>query len=226
MSRERSSHEFVRHYRQLITLTGDDPSRLAGAVGQHPELAIALKRLSEVIGLIDRYGKSARYRDFPVHPQFVKVRNDFDERWACAFGEYRDRVYVQALAQMAETFLQGYRLLLDRTGNDLSAVEGARGMYTELDHAMDELWQIYEALHDRRRGFSRLIGHSPSEFLEAVADVKQRWADILSVVHYELDLDGILEERPRTRHAAEALDHKWLDDLFSSLPPPSEEPPV
>ena len=180
VSKERSSHEFVRHYRQLITLTGDDPSRLADAVGQHPELAIALKRLSEVIRLIDRYGKCARYRAFSVHPQFVKARSDFDERWACAFGEYRDRVYVRARAQMAEKFLQGYRLLLDRTGNDLSAVEGARGMYTELDHAMDELWRIYDALHDRRRGFSGLMAQRLRSFAEPVADVKQRWTAIIS----------------------------------------------
>jgi uncharacterized protein with HEPN domain len=147
------------------------------------------------------------------------------ERWARAYDEYRDRVYLQALSRMAETFLPGYRLLRDRTGNDLSAVERARGTYTKLDHVMDELWQIYRTLHDRRWGSSRLIGQAPWEFRATVAAIEQRWADILSKVHYELFHDGIVEERPRTRHAAEALDHKWLDDLLGSLPPPPEESP-
>src|SRR5262249_9700133 len=158
------------------------PSRLAGAVGRHPELAIALKRLGEIIGVIDRERDSARYREVAAHPQFARARSNFEERWASAFSEYRDRVCVSALSQMAERFLPGYRLLRDRTGNDPSAVEHAREMYTELDHVMVELWQIYVILDDRRRGFSRLIGQMPSEFREALGDLEQRWAEVLAKV--------------------------------------------
>ncbi len=169
--------------------------------------------------------KRARYREFPAHPQFAKARSDFERRWACDYGEYGDRVYLQALSRMGKRFLTAYRLLRDRTGNDPSAVARAREMFTELDHTMDELWQIYGTVHDRRRGFSLLMGQVPWEFRVTVAAVEQRWASILQKVHSNLLCDGILEERPRTRHAAGALDHKWLDDLLESLPPAQEEPP-
>jgi uncharacterized protein with HEPN domain len=222
---ERLSHEFVRHYLRLIKLTEGDPSRLAGAVERDPELAVALTRLGEIIAVIDRERNTARYRELAAHSQFAKARSDFEERWASGFGEYRDRVYLPALSQMAEAFLPGYRLLRDRTDNDPSAVERARGMYSELDHVMVELWQIYDTLHDRRRGFSRFIGQAPSEFREAVADFEQRWADVLFDVRVALLVDGLLEGRPRTQHAAGALDHKWLDDLLGSLPLRTQEPP-
>ena len=98
-------------------------------------------------------------------------------------------------------------------------------MYTELDHVMVELWQIYVILDDRRRGFSRLISQMPSQFREALGDLERRWAEVLAKVEFELTFDRILYDRPPTQHEAEALDHKWLDDLRGSVPLRTEEPP-
>lgn len=83
-------------------------------------------------------GETPALKEFPAHPQFRRARSEFDDRWASDLGEYQDYEYVQALSQMAETFLSGYRLLRDRAGNDVTAVQRARATYKELDHVIDE----------------------------------------------------------------------------------------
>jgi hypothetical protein len=176
MAGERPSEEFVRHF-SIVKKTADGPDRLTHALDEHPQLGVSLKRLGEIFRLVDYHRRYSRQRYIPKAPWgFREALKDFEERWMPAYNEWRDRMYTQALSQMSEEFLRHYDLMIQRTGDDPSAVEQLMTTDPEVDDACNELDEISAVLDKRRREFGRFIDRAPHEFCVALADVNERWA--------------------------------------------------
>jgi hypothetical protein len=190
VAKERPSEEFVRHFHNVVKLTAGNPNRLISALDEHPGLDASLKRLGEVLLLVKHRRKYAprRYiRNAP--PGFWEALKDFEAQWTGPYNEYRDRMYMRALSRISKEFVRQYHLLIERTGNDPSAIEHPRELRAELDDPISELCRMCQALDDRRREFDRYVGEAPSEFREALGDFKERWVEALHSSGSSSDID-------------------------------------
>jgi hypothetical protein len=88
---------------------------------------------------------------------------------------------MRALSRIWKEFVRQYHFLVERTGNDPSALEHPLALPAELADPISELHRIKEALEDRRREleFDRYVGEAPSEFREALGDYIERWEPVI-----------------------------------------------
>jgi hypothetical protein len=188
--RERATVEFVRHYRLMVEATSNDPSALARALDEHPDLGPSVKRLGEIVLAVDRHRRTAQHRYIPqAHPDFHETRKDFDRRWRQPYDDLRDRMYMQALSRISQEFVRAYQLLIERAGNDPNAVEHICEADPGLSDQIGVLQEIDAAVDDRRREFEPFL---PEEFRGALADFRKRWAlPLLRTRAVSLNLDDI-----------------------------------
>src|SRR5215831_1593583 len=119
--------EFIRCYRLLIERTGDDPTRVATVLDEFSDVAGCTAALQK----IDQEIQSDRYSRHPIahaHQDFRRALHDYRNRWASAVGDARPQIYRRAARRIAEESVRCYRLLVERTANNPSAVAdlGAR----------------------------------------------------------------------------------------------------
>jgi hypothetical protein len=177
MAGERPTEEFVRHYRRIVDKTAGHPDRLMRALDEYPQLSLSLRRLGEIFRLVDHHRRYSPPRYLREAPRgFPEALKNFKERWIAAYNECRDRMYMQALSRISEQFLRHYDLMIQRTGDDPSAVEQLRTTDPEVDGACNELIEIRAVLDKHRQEFGRFIDQAPHGFCEALWDVKERWA--------------------------------------------------
>jgi hypothetical protein len=194
----RITEEFVRHHRLLVERTKNNASAVLAALDEYPELAASIERLHESEGAIDWHRKFGRRRFIvQAHEEFRIRLLDFGKRWASAYDELRGRTYQQAMLRISREFTRLYALLIERTGDDPSAIASMREQQAELDDAIILLESIDFALDDpleyaeqvtltfganishfvaKVREMSRYVPHAPPEFHDALADFKGRWA--------------------------------------------------
>jgi hypothetical protein len=82
VARERITEELVRHWNNLRERTGDNPSGVMHTVAEHPDLAVSLQRLHEILEQIEHHRRFSKRR-FVVqaHAQFREALLDFIDRW-------------------------------------------------------------------------------------------------------------------------------------------------
>jgi hypothetical protein len=146
--------EFVGHYSYIIDKTGNNPEKLVHTLDDDPQISVALRRLGEIRRAVNQYWKAAQRRYIEqAHPVFGDALKDFDERWAPAYNECRDRICERVLAQISRAFIRNYRILVARTANNPTVVVQLCEMDSELEAATQELWGMLDALDDRQRKF-------------------------------------------------------------------------
>jgi hypothetical protein len=167
---------FVVHYGYIIDKTGDNPEKLVHTLDD-PQISVALRRLGEIRRAVNQQWKTAqrRYID-QAHPGFANALRDFDERWAPAYNECRDRICGRVLTQIPREFIRNHRILVARTANNPAAVAQLCITDSELEAVIKELWRMLDALDDRQRKFEWPLTQGPDEFRDVLADVKDRWA--------------------------------------------------
>jgi hypothetical protein len=164
------------HYRYIIDKTGNNPEKLVHTLDDDPQISVALRKLGEIRRAVNQYWKAAQRRYIEqAHPDFGDALRDFDERWAPAYNECRDRIYGRVLAQISREFIRNYRILVARTANSPAAVAQLEKTDSELGAAIEELRRMLDALDDRQRKFEWPLAQGPNEFPEVLADVKDRW---------------------------------------------------
>ncbi len=188
--------EFVGHYGYIIDKTGNNPEELVHALDDDPQISVALRRLGEIRRAVNQYWKAAQRRYIEqAHPDFGDALRDFDERWAAAYNECRDRIRGRVLTQISGEFLRNYRILVARTANNPAVVVQLCETDSELEAAIKELRGILDAIDDRQRKFEWRVAQGPEEFPEVLADVKDRWAPTFPAVYLRLartlDLESI-----------------------------------
>jgi hypothetical protein len=188
--------EFVGHYRYIIEKTRNNPEKLVHTLDDDPQISVALRRLGEIRRAVNQYWKAAQRRYIEqAHPDFGDALTDFDERWASAYNECRDRICGRVFAQISREFIRNYRILVARTANNPAVVVQLCETDSELEAATEELWGMLDALDDRQRKFERPVAQGPEEFREVLADVKDRWAPTFPAVYLRLaktlDLESI-----------------------------------
>jgi hypothetical protein len=138
-----TAEEFVRHHRLLIERTEDDPARLLEAADEFPDLAACIDRLHEIAQAVEQH-RDFGERPFIVqaHPEFRGAVRDFRSRWATAYDALRNKRYEEAALRMSEEYVRCYRILVEQTGNDLSAAHSLAEQSPDLDRAVRILQQI------------------------------------------------------------------------------------
>jgi hypothetical protein len=114
-----------------------------------------------------------------AHPDFRGAVRDFRSRWATAYDALRNKRYEEAALRMSEEYVRCYRILVEQTGNDLSAAYSLAEQSPDLDRAVRILQEIDDILYGdpkyvdaKIQGLRRFSGVLPSEFEAARADVK------------------------------------------------------
>lgn len=196
MTQKRPTSEFVEHYRLMVETTGDDPSELMRALDEHPNLGASIKRLGEIVLADDRHRRTARHRYIAqAHPKFREAIDDFNARWRGPYEGFREAMYTQAVSRISGEFLQAYRYLVDRTGNDPNALRPVSETDPTLSHSVRTLEEISATLNDRHKEFAPFLPDAPGEFREALMDFSGRWSAALAAVAaaaaVPLDLESI-----------------------------------
>ena len=203
MTWEEATAEFVQHYRRMVEATGDNPNNLSDEIEKCPNLGGSIKRIGEIILAIDRHWRIARRRYIcGAHPEFRDALKDFDDRWRGVYNDFRDHMYLRALLRISSEFIESYRLLIERTGDDPRVVERVAELSPEMDGWIDVLLEIEEALLERRHEFEPFLARSPDEFRQALDDFRDRWTPALNrraaalfrravALAPDLDLDSI-----------------------------------
>lgn len=169
--------EFIGHYGYIKDKTGDNPGKLVHTLDDDPKISLALRKLGEIRRAVNQYWKASQpsYME-QAHPDFAEALRDFDERWAPAYNECRERICGRVFTQISREFVRNYRILVARTANNPAAVEQLGKTDSELEAAIWEIWRMLNVLDDRQRKFEWPLAQAPDEFLDVLADVKDRWA--------------------------------------------------
>ena len=90
MAREQITEEFVRHWNDLRARTGNNPSGVMRALAKHPDLAVSLQRLHEILERVEHHRKFDQRRLIvQAHLKFPEAFRDFKERWRpYAYGRH------------------------------------------------------------------------------------------------------------------------------------------
>jgi hypothetical protein len=239
----RVTEEFVRHHSLLMERTGNDPSRMATALGEHPEPAASIERLREIGQAIERHRYHSKLRFIPqAHEEFRRAVQDALERWASAFDEVRNQRYMQAALRISEEFRRCFLFLKESTANDPTAVVSLRNQTPDLDRAITWTDEIMYALDEpkgygewkksysddvvkfvaKTREVARLLTDISPEFREARTDYELRWAKVCEFIPSSLEDSFILlrEEQKNSLHnvVTGAFGDHWLEQLINSLP--------
>jgi hypothetical protein len=104
-------------------------------------------------------------------------------------------MYLRTLLLISSEFIEGYRLLIERTRGDASTIEFACQTDPELSDWIEALQQIQATLDKRGQEFEPFLSRAPDEFREALADFRDRWTATLNrravALAADLDLDSI-----------------------------------
>jgi hypothetical protein len=169
--------EFIGHYGYIKYKTGDNPGKLVHTIDDDPKISVALRKLGEIRRAVNQYWKASQPRYMEqAHPDFAEALRDFDERWAPAYNECRDRICGRVFTQISREFVRNYRIFVARTANSPAAVQQLCDSDSEFGAAIGELWRMLDVLDDRQRKFEWPLAQGPDEFREVLADVKDRWA--------------------------------------------------
>jgi hypothetical protein len=243
----RTTEEFVRHHRLLIGRTKNDPARLLEAVDEFPDLAACIDRLHEIDQAVEQHRDFGERPFIPqAHPEFRRAVGDFRSRWATAYDALRNKRYEEAARHVSEEYMRCYRILVECTGNDLSAAHFLAEQSPDLDRAVRILPQIDEVLSGdsaddiaKVQGLRRFTGGLAPELEAARADVNVRYYQSAPVrVLPKLNVGELLalseqaHEARRERLEKEGEKERerrraalgWLDELFHVLPHPPPGP--
>ena len=130
---EQITKEFVRHWNDLRARTGNNPSGVMRALAKHPELAVSLQRLHEILEGFEHHRKFDQRRLIvQAHPKFPEAFRDFKERWRpYAYGRhwfaFRDFVrHHSVLVQETENRPSAVRQALDRIPISATRLKGCK----------------------------------------------------------------------------------------------------
>jgi hypothetical protein len=239
-----TTEEFVRHYRLLIERTKNDPARLLEAADEFPDLAACIDKLHEIDQAVEwhrHFGNSPFI--VQTHPEFRRAVGDFRSRWATAYNALRNKRYEEAALRVSEEYMRCYRILVERTGDDLSAAHSLAEQSPDLDRTVRILREIDEVLYGDQKDFDSSLydiakiqelrcfsGVLPPEFEAIRADVNVRYHQCAPVwvpnfPNYlaeakldEAERNSRREQRRKQREKQIAA--LWLKELLDGLPDP------
>ena len=116
-----------------------------------------------------------------AHPKIREAIDDFNARWRGPYEGFREAMYTQAVSRISGEFLQAYRYLVDRTGNDPNALCPVSETDLTLSHS-SYAGRALGDLEDRRKEFAPFLREAPGEFREALMDFSGRWSAALAAV--------------------------------------------
>jgi hypothetical protein len=236
-----ATEEFVLVHRLLKERTADDPNRVAAALDESSDLAAGIVRLHEIKRAYERHQDfSPRRLIVQAHPEFSDAVDDFQDRWANAYDEVRRRIYNREALRVSDEFLRCYRILIERTGDDPTAVKSLRKqdlglsyLITRLENirdAFDNLIDYSQNIHPRFNGkeflaktreLRRVVANVPRQFHDALEDFRLRWSDPHEMGSaLVVDLDDLLPlpSEAEVRAARSQFAPDWLQELIDGLP--------